>query len=566
MIELKNVSFSYADSSVATLENLSVTIPTGSFVAIVGDNGAGKSTFCKLLNGIIPTFIDGELSGEIRVQGVKVREKNPAVLAKTVGYVYQDFENQLLRPKVLDDASFSLLNMGEEAYEKLTMTILEALDLDHLADEYVWQLSGGQKHLLALAGVLVLSPEVLVLDEPIAQLDPYHAKKIYEQLAALHRQGKTIIVIEHNTAFIGEYCDHVLFMKERNIHWFLPVKEALQRVEELTSGGIFPPQVTLLGHELVKRGLQPAGTLPITIHEALPYLQPLEARISRQGKEVAQAEVPPLRQTVLNFQEVHLEYKKINDRPHPVITQLNLTIHRGDRVAIIGNNGAGKSSLLKMTVGLLKPKRGEIRLKEQLIHRLKAEEISNVIGYVYQNPEGMFIEDSIEKDIAFSMRARGIKDYQTRTEMLLTQFDLLALRHRDGRLLSGGQMRRASLAIGVALSPQILLLDEPTASLDMATRKRITSTLQTLSESIETVMIATHDMQLVSEWANRIIVMNEGVILADGPREAIFQDTHLLERAGIVVPEIVQLSQQLSGAISYSVEEFVHQVEQGGRI
>ena len=131
MIELKNVSFSYADSAVATLENLSVTIPTGSFVAIVGDNGAGKSTFCKLLFGIIPTFIDGELSGEIRVQGVKVREKKPAVLAKTVGYVYQDFENQLLRPKVLDDASFCFFIMGEEAYEELTMTILEALDLDH---------------------------------------------------------------------------------------------------------------------------------------------------------------------------------------------------------------------------------------------------------------------------------------------------------------------------------------------------------------------------------------------------------------------------------------------------
>lgn len=188
MIELRNVSFSYPDTGEKILDNLSVIIPPGSFVAVVGDNGAGKSTFCKLLNGIIPNFLDGDLQGEIRIWDQAISEKTPAELAHTIGYVYQDFENQLIRPRVLDDASYGLLNEGEERYEEITMEILRTLDLAHVSDEYVWQLSGGQKHLLALAGVLVMSPKIIVLDEPIAQLDPTHARKIYDNLAFLNQK------------------------------------------------------------------------------------------------------------------------------------------------------------------------------------------------------------------------------------------------------------------------------------------------------------------------------------------------------------------------------------------
>lgn len=566
MIQLKNVSFSYADTEKIILDNLSVSIPAGAFVAVVGDNGAGKSTFCKLLNGIIPHFIDGDLSGDIIIKDKKIRDQSPAKLAHTIGYVYQDFENQILRPRVLDDASYGLLNEGEENYIEITMDVLATFDLAHLANEYVWQLSGGQKHLLALAGILVMSPDIIVLDEPIAQLDPYHAKRIYENLAYLNRElNKTIIVIEHNAEYIGKYCNHVLFMKEQKINWFLPVEEALQKVEELTEGGVFPPQVTLLGHELTKRGYSKQKRLPINMKEAIPFMQNTIATQSIPSVvEYQQFQQSKQQEILIKMENLVLEYPRIDQEPLVVLDHLNLTIHEGERIAIIGNNGAGKSSLMKLLVGLLKPKKGQILLENQDTVKMKTEQISDKIGYVYQNAENMFIEDSIEKDIAFSLKARGMKNYREKTEQLLEQFDLLEIRERDGRLLSGGQMRRASLAIGISLSPICLLLDEPTASLDMATRKRITSTLQELSSSIETVVIATHDMQLVSEWASRVIVMHHGRIIGDGTREEIFRNQELLTQAGVEVPDIVELSKCLNQEISYSVGEFIQNLEVEG--
>ncbi|RPA60804.1 ABC transporter ATP-binding protein [Aerococcus agrisoli] len=572
MITLDHVNFAYSDTDALVLDDISLTIPTGSFVAVVGDNGAGKSTFCKLLNGIIPHFIDGELDGTITVDGQDISNLKPSQLAHKIGYVYQDFENQILRPKVLDDAAFGLLNAGEEDYVNISMEILATLDLAHLADEYVWQLSGGQKHLLALAGVLVMSPNVIVLDEPIAQLDPIHALKIYENLAYLNRDlGKTIIVIEHNADFIGKYCDHMLFMKDHKVEWFLPVKDALQRVDELISGGIYPPQVTLLGHELRKKGLSQDLTLPIDLPEAhdfmtaaqVPAVTQVEAGYARGAGQVHRlSDVDPdadlfTKEAIIQLKDVSVEYDRINESAHRVIDHMTLDINKGDRLAIIGNNGAGKSSIMKLLMGLVKAKTGQVLIDDHYTKNLRPEEISNILGYVYQNPENMFIEDSIEKDIAYSMKARGHKDYQERADALLAQFHLSDLRDRDGRLLSGGQMRRASLAIGVSLGPKALLLDEPTASLDMATRQRITQTLRDVSSSIETVIIATHDMQLVAEWANRIIVVNQGQIIGDGTREEIFNNPDLLAQAGIAVPAIIELTRDLDGDTYYSVGDYM---------
>ena len=233
-------------------------------------------------------------------------------------------------------------------------------------------------------------------------------------------------------------------------------------------------------------------------------------------------------------------------------------------MALIGSNGAGKSTLMKLMVGLLKPSEGEIFLNGDSIHRKRTEDLSRQISLVYQNPEQMFIQDSIRADVAFAMKARGVKDYQRRTRQLLERFRLEDLAERDGRLLSGGQMRRASLAIGVALDPGILLLDEPTANLDIATRREIMKTLEDMKEITDTVMIATHDMQLVCQWAQRIVVLKDGRVAADGTRDQIFGDRALLEEVGIRPPEIFSMGQALDQrALCYTVEEFLDSFGEG---
>lgn len=560
LIEIKNLYFNYPSQENYQLEEINLRIEDGEFVAIVGNNGTGKSTLCKLLNGVIPHFIDGDVSGSLKINGVETVDSTVSDLAHTIGYVYQDFENQLIRPKVLDDAAFSCLNNGLEDYVERGMEALELTGLEEQSDEYIWQLSGGQKHLLALAGMTALRPDILILDEPIAQLDPYHALKTYNVLKRFNKElGKTIVVIEHHTDFIGKYCDSVIFMKDNRIQWKLPVKEALVRVEELMEGSIFPPQITQAAHQLAQISERNALTLPINHDQGKDYFK-------EYALQTVEKTMPSVRSkqddAMIYLKDVSLSYDMIKGDKKPIFDSLNLTINKGERVALIGNNGAGKSTLLKLLTGLIKPDSGEIELDGKDIIRLKPEQISDTISYVYQNPENMFIDDSIKRDIAFSMKARNIKDYKERTEALLRQFDLVELAERDGRLLSGGQMRRASLAIGVALNPQIMLLDEPTANLDIATRKSITKTLDDLKDSLETTIIATHDMQLVAEWANRIVVLHEGKVIGNGTREEIFHDETLLQLAGIDPPEIFKLAKSMnSDASIYTVDQFVDQLQ-----
>lgn len=560
LIEIKNLYFNYPSQENYQLEEINLRIEDGEFVAIVGNNGTGKSTLCKLLNGVIPHFIDGDVSGSLKINGVETVDSTVSDLAHTIGYVYQDFENQLIRPKVLDDAAFSCLNNGLEDYVERGMEALELTGLEEQSDEYIWQLSGGQKHLLALAGMTALRPDILILDEPIAQLDPYHALKTYDVLKRFNKElGKTIVVIEHHTDFIGKYCDSVIFMKDNRIQWKLPVKEALVRVEELMEGSIFPPQITQAAHQLAQISERNALTLPINHDQGKDYFK-------EYALQTVEKTMPSVRSkqddAMIYLKDVSLSYDMIKGDKKPIFDSLNLTINKGERVALIGNNGAGKSTLLKLLTGLIKPDSGEIELDGKDIIRLKPEQISDTISYVYQNPENMFIDDSIKRDIAFSMKARNIKDYKERTEALLRQFDLVELAERDGRLLSGGQMRRASLAIGVALNPQIMLLDEPTANLDIATRKSITKTLDDLKDSLETTIIATHDMQLVAEWANRIVVLHEGKVIGNGTREEIFHDETLLQLAGIDPPEIFKLAKSMnSDASIYTVDQFVDQLQ-----
>ncbi len=554
-IEIKNLTFTYPGASTPTLSGVSLTIEQGDFVAIVGNNGCGKSTLCKAMNGLIPHFIAGEFEGEVLAGGLNTLEMDIGSLAQKVGYVYQDFENQIVRPTVLDDASYACMNYAMKDYLERGKEALEMCGLAGREADYIWQLSGGQTHLLALAGAVSLRPEVLILDEPIAQLDPGHADRIYQILKELNeKHGKTIIVIEHHTEYIADYCRHVVLMKDGAIKWKLPAEEALQRVEELEECNIFPPQVTLAAHALQKAGII-AGEelLPSTIEDGTKTFQNLVYHKPMEGKKEAAHGEP-----VVRFDQVSVSYRSVKGEPRKIFDRLDLTLYRGEKIALIGSNGAGKSTLMKMMTGLLKPSEGTVTLKDRNIRDTRPEELSRYVSLVYQNPEDMFIKDSIEHDIAFAMQVRNLEGWQEKTGRLLERFRLSDLCQRDGRLLSGGQMRRASLAIGIALNPQILLLDEPTANLDIATRKEIMRTLNDMKNITETVMIATHDMQLVCEWAQRIIVLWQGQVIADGSRDEIFGNREVAEKTGIRPPEIFSMGKALDErAFCYTVDDFV---------
>ena len=554
-VEIQNLTYTYPGASQPTLKNISLEITKGDFLAVVGNNGCGKSTLCKVINGLIPHFITGDFQGEVRVDGLNTLDSEVGDLARKVGYVYQDFENQIVRPTVLDDASYACLNYAYPDYLERGKTALRQCGLEGHDAEYIWQLSGGQTHLLALAGAVSLQPDVLILDEPIAQLDPMHADRIYEVLRELNQKyGKTIVVIEHHTEYIADYCKHVLLMKDGEAQWLLPTREALQHVEELEACNIFPPQVTQAAHRLQKEGVLPRDeALPTTVEEGrktfgkLTYMpQPAEG-CKGNGTEAA----------AVSFRDVSLAYRSVKGEPRTIYDGLNLDIREGERVALIGSNGAGKSTLMKLMVGLLKPQSGTVSLFGKNVSDKKPEEISRQISLVYQNPEEMFIKDSIRGDISYAMKVRGVPQWEARTDALLERFRLQEFQHRDGRLMSGGQMRRASLAVGVALEPGILLLDEPTANLDIATRREILGVLEDMKDIIKTAVIATHDMQLVCQWAERIIVLSGGKVVADGSRDEIFSQTRLTQLVGIRPPEIFTMAQTLNPqALCYTIDAF----------
>lgn len=555
VLEIRDLTFTYPGAVTPTLNHVDLNIEKGDFIAIVGNNGCGKSTLCKVMNGLIPHFISGEFEGVVLADGVDTQTVEIGDLAKIVGYVYQDFENQIVRPTVLDDASYACMNYAMPDYLERGRQALKNCGLEGKDDEYIWQLSGGQTHLLALAGAVSLEPEVLILDEPIAQLDPRHADLIYGILKDLNeRLGKTIIVIEHHTEYIADYCKHVVLLKEGHVEWMLPTREALDKVETLQASNIFPPQVTLAAYRLRDQGkLAHDLVLPSTItagKEAFKQLAFVEPKIQErksQGKEAS-----------VSFQNISVSYRTVKGEPKKIYDQMNLDLHKGEKIALIGSNGAGKSTMMKLMTGLVKPNEGEIYLKGLPVHNTKPEQLSKHVSMVYQNPEDMFIKDSIEADIAYAMQVRNVADWQEKTADLLERFRLTNLKDRDGRLLSGGQMRRASLAIGVALRPEILLLDEPTANLDIATRKEIMKTLKDMEDVTDTVMIATHDMQLVSEWAERIIVLYQGRVVADGSRNEIFGNKEVVEKVGIRPPEIFTMGKVLhEDAFCYTVDEFL---------
>ncbi|MDW0117772.1 ATP-binding cassette domain-containing protein [Sporosarcina thermotolerans] len=557
IIEIKDVHYQYPGAKETVLNGASLTINKGDFLAIIGGNGSGKSTICKTINGLIPHYFSGDYNGEVIVNGLSVKEQPVSILSHHVGYVYQDFQNQLMKLTVLEDVGFSPLNFGYPDYEEKAMWALELLGIEHLKDKTVWELSGGQQHLTALAGALALNPEILIIDEPVAQLDPQHATLIYDKLQYLNEElGKTIIVIEHHTEFIANYCKHVALIENGQVKWHTDVKQGLLNITELEDVHIYPPQVTQAALQIAS--FSNSDELPITVDEAKDYFKDY---FFDPGTDSNQANLHSTDSAILSIKDVRYEVKTLQGERRTVLDIDALTFFEGERVAIVGNNGAGKTTLMKSLAGINKPRKGEIIVDGIDVMRAPVEKLSSHISYIYQNPEEMFIQDTIQNDVTYFGNVRNL-DRKELYEQIADQLNLHALLPKDGRLLSGGQQRRSSVAIGLAMMPTVMMLDEPTASLDVGNRKQLIRILHSIRDRVKTVLIATHDMQLVSEWATRVIVMEHGKVVFDGTPRALFERIEVWKSAGLKLPQIAELSLELNIHPALSVEEFVGRVKE----
>ncbi|QOS81237.1 ABC transporter ATP-binding protein [Paenibacillus sp. JNUCC31] len=589
-ISIQNVIFTYPGSEEPVLNGASLELSRGSFTAIIGGNGCGKSTLCKLFNGLIPQFYTGDFSGEVHVLGMPAEGRSVADLSRKIGYVYQDFDNQLVRPTVLDEACFAPLNYGFPNYREMGEHALTMCGLDAIHNRYIWELSGGQKHLLALAGALSLDPDILIVDEPVSQLDPQHARLIYECLSRLNTEyGKTIIVIEHHTEFIADFCADVVLMDKGQVLWNLPVKEGLNRITDLERLGIQPPEVTCAaiqaaelsqGEELNADSSRSRQRFPVTVEEATVYfaehyasipsvsLQNEHSSDSTLARDASNRIVNTERLTptsateplipIVQFHQTRLRYRGLGKKEHEVIRGVNISLHEGERIALIGNNGAGKSSLLKLMAGICLPQEGSVSVLGEVTHRSSLEQLAGKVAYIFQNSSEMFIEDSVRKEVAYFLNNRRIPEADQQVAHVLDRFRLIPLQERDARLLSGGQQRRVTLAIGAAMKPSLMLLDEPTANLDLATREEMIGVLDELDQHVRTTIIATHDMQLVTQWASRVIVLHNGQVEADGTPADVFADESLLRRSGLALTQIMELSHRMGlPTLAPTTEAFV---------
>ncbi len=457
--------------------------------------------------------------------------------------MFQDFENQLVQPIVLDDVAFAPKNHGLKDYETRAINALESVGLKGAADRFIWELSGGQQHLIALAGALAMDPEFIIVDEPAAQLDPYNARKTYEQLQEIQRNTDVgVIVIEHHTEFIADYCDRLVMVADGDIAWTEPVDVGLNRIEELLDSEIHPPQVTQIARKLPDEyGTLPNGQYPVTVEQAVDAFPMAAGRTRQQTAPDGRG----AEKCLISVRDVTHGYPTLREGRNMVLNTLDLDLYAGDKVALVGANGAGKSTLLRLLTGLESPDNGTVTVLDEDTSETLPEDLADETVYIHQNPEEMFVEETVRDDIAYYLRSRNNPDIDKRVNDVIDFLELEDIADRDGRLLSIGQQRRASLAIGLATDPTIVLLDEPTGSLDLQSRREVTRMLSRSVSRTETVVVATHDLQLVAEWADRVLVLGPNGILADESAQSVFERPELLEQAHLRPPQIVELSERL---------------------
>ncbi len=558
-MEVEEVTYTYPNAEEPALRGVTLTVEEGEFILLTGPSGCGKTTLCRCLNGLIPHFYSGEMRGEVRVLGLSTREHPPSELARYVGLIFQNPDNQIFSLTVEKEVAFGLENLGVERGEMRRRVdwALEVVGLTHLKHRLTNELSGGEKQRLAIASILAMRPRVIVLDEPTSFLDPRAAEHLFEILNLLNREyGMTIILIEHRVDLAVRYVNRVVVMDRGLIIVDAPPREAFTS-PKTRAVGVAVPRVLELSERLMKRGI-PLKRLPLTIEDLLEELQ---GRLRRGGGwgggEVKAGAAEP----IIEVEDVSYIY------PNGVkaLEDINLRINRGEFVAIMGENGAGKTTLVKHFIGLLKPTEGRVIVDGVDTSQVTVASLARKVGLVFQNPDDQLFAESVEEEIAFALRNFGYSDdiVAKRVDWALHLLDIERYRDSSPFTLSGGERKRVALASVLAWDPEIVVLDEPTIGQDYAQKERLRHFLMQLRSQGKTTIIVTHDVEFVAECEPRVILMAEGRILSDGPARRVLSDVEALEKASITPPEVVRV---LRGLSSYGVPCDILDVEEAAKV
>ena len=536
MIELKDFSFQYKAQSEPTLKNLNLTIYKGEKVLIVGPSGSGKSTIGQCLNGIIPNIYKGTSSGQFLIQGKEAFDLSIYEKSHLVSTVLQDTDGQFIGLSVAEDLAFALENDMVElgTMKERVQSWAERLDLMKLLDHRPQDLSGGQKQRVSLAGVLIDESPILLFDEPLANLDPKSGQDIIDLIDQIHEeQGTTTIIIEHRLEdVLYRPVDRVILINQGQVLYNGQPDELL-RTTLLAENGIREPlyltTLRQLGQDIDQlEHLDRLEDIELTgVNRSIP-----EATFTKTGET----------EELLKLEQISFAYQE----NHPILKNISLTIPKGQRLAIVGKNGAGKSTLAKAICGFITTE-GQYTSRGEDIKQESVKERAERVGYVLQNPNQMISTNMIFDEVALGLRLRGIseEDIKKRVYQALKTCGLYEFRKWPISALSYGQKKRVTIASILVLGPEILVLDEPTAGQDQRNYTEIMEFLDSLQEKGHTIVMITHDMQLMLDYSDRALVVSDGQILADLSPVELFTHPDILQEANLKETSIFALANRL---------------------
>lgn len=511
MLAVQNVSFRYRERTGNALADISLEMDEGMMMLIAGPSGCGKTTLIRCINGLIPRSYKGELTGSIEIKGRDTAPLSLSQISQYVGTVLQDPERQILGTKVISEVAFGLENLGLSRPEikDRAMAAMERLGIQALSDRETFHLSGGEKQKVALAGVLAMQPSILVLDEPLASLDPASARDALHMVRDLADEGLAIMIVEHRVEdVLAINPDVAVFMRAGRIAYMGDVQGLMDAVDYR--------EIKLPAQVVMDRA---AGE---------PQLVAAAPEMPRRG-----AETPPL----VRFDQVGFSYEP----GVPVLQDVNVEIGAGERVAILGPNGAGKTTLIKQAIGLLKPTSGEVSVEGRSTKDLSVAEVANTLGYVFQSPSHMLFAPSVFEELAFGPRNLGHESSEIEKEVqqAIEIMNLSGMEQDPPLALSFGQQKRVSIAAILAMRSKILIMDEPTAGQDYRNYMDFMDSILKLP-NFAAILFITHDIDLAVVYANRVLLMNQGRIIADGSPREVLGDIARIERNRLIPTTLLE--------------------------